>query len=103
MLAAVAEKGVKELAYHRDHAARWTVRLGDGTAESHRRMQAGLDAVWPYVEELFRTSAQERALPGIAVDPAGVRAEFDAVLDRWANRDVFEKIGGRWQPLFTVS
>ncbi|MGE0296498.1 1,2-phenylacetyl-CoA epoxidase subunit PaaC [Pseudonocardia sp.] len=81
VLAAVAEKGVKELAYHRDHAARWALRLGDGTAESHRRIQAGLDAVWPYVEELFRTSAEERALPGIAVDPAGVRGEFDAVLD----------------------
>ena len=72
MLAAVAGKGVKELAYHRDHAARWTLRLGDGTAESHRRMQAALDAVWPYVEELFRTSDVERRLAeaGVAVDPA---------------------------------
>ncbi|MGE3284657.1 MAG: 1,2-phenylacetyl-CoA epoxidase subunit PaaC [Pseudonocardia sp.] len=81
VLAAVAEKGVKELAYHRDHAAYWTLRLGDGTGESHRRMQAGLDAVWPYVAELFRTGELERALPGIAVDPADTRAEFDAVLD----------------------
>jgi ring-1,2-phenylacetyl-CoA epoxidase subunit PaaC len=83
VLAAVAGKGVKEVAYHRDHAARWTVRLGDGTAESHRRMQAALDAVWPYVEELFRTSDVERSLTaaGVAVDPADVREEVDAVLD----------------------
>ncbi|HXV93595.1 MAG TPA: 1,2-phenylacetyl-CoA epoxidase subunit PaaC [Pseudonocardia sp.] len=83
VVAAVAGKGVKELAYHRDHAARWTVRLGDGTAESHRRMQAGLDAVWPYAEELFRTSEVERRLAaaGVAVDPAETRAEVDAVLD----------------------
>jgi ring-1,2-phenylacetyl-CoA epoxidase subunit PaaC len=83
VVAAVAGKGVKELAYHRDHAARWTLRLGDGTAESHRRMQAALDAVWPYVEELHRTSDVERRLAdaGVAVDPAQVRAEVDAVLD----------------------
>ena len=81
VLAAVAGKGVKELAYHRDYAARWTLRLGDGTDESHRRMQAGLDAVWPYHDELFRTSDVERRLPGVAVDPAQLRAEVDAVLD----------------------
>jgi ring-1,2-phenylacetyl-CoA epoxidase subunit PaaC len=83
VVAAVAGKGVKELTYHRDHAARWTLRLGDGTAESHRRMQAALDAAWPYVEELYRTSDVERRLvdAGVAVDPAQVRAEVDAVLD----------------------
>ncbi|NMH92475.1 phenylacetate-CoA oxygenase subunit PaaC [Pseudonocardia bannensis] len=83
VIAAVAGKGVKELTYHRDYAARWTLRLGDGTDESHRRMQAALDAIWPYVEELFRTSDEERRLveAGVAVDPAQTRAEVDAVLD----------------------
>ncbi|OLT18857.1 phenylacetate-CoA oxygenase subunit PaaI [Pseudonocardia sp. CNS-139] len=82
VLAAVAGKGVKEVAYHRDHAARWTLRLGDGTPESHRRMQAALEWVWPFVDELFRPSDEERRLAaaGVAVDPAQVRAEFDAVL-----------------------
>ena len=47
VVAAVADKGVKELTYHRDYAARWTVRLGDGTTESHRRMQAALDGSGP--------------------------------------------------------
>ena len=83
VLAAVAGKGVKELTYHRDYAARWTLRLGDGTAESHRRMQAALDAVWPHLEELFRTSDVERRLAaaGVAVDPEQTREEVDAVLD----------------------
>jgi ring-1,2-phenylacetyl-CoA epoxidase subunit PaaC len=83
VVAAVAGKGVKELTYHRDYAARWTLRLGDGTADSHQRMQAALDTVWPYVEELFRTSDVERRLAaaGVAVDPAGTREEVDAVLD----------------------
>jgi len=81
VLAAVAGKGIKELAYDRDHAARWVVRLGDGTPESHARMQAALDAVWPYVDELFHTSDVERRLPGVAADPAETRADVDAVLD----------------------
>lgn len=84
VIAAVAAKGVKEVTYHRDYAARWTLRLGDGTAGSHRRMQAALDALWPYVGELFRTSDQERRLvaAGVAVDPADTRDEVDAVLDQ---------------------
>lgn len=83
VLAAVAGKGVKELTYHRDYAARWVLRLGDGTDASHERMQAAIDAVWPHLDELFRTSDVERRLAaaGVAVDPAGVRTEVDAVLD----------------------
>jgi ring-1,2-phenylacetyl-CoA epoxidase subunit PaaC len=52
-LAAIAAKARKESAYHVDHAAMWTVRLGDGTDESHRRMQTAVDLVWPYTHELF--------------------------------------------------
>ena len=70
-LAAIAAKAIKEVAYHREHAAAWVVRLGDGTEESHRRMQAGLDDVWPYVPELFESDELTRSLAaeGIAVDP----------------------------------
>ncbi|MGN9793223.1 1,2-phenylacetyl-CoA epoxidase subunit PaaC [Streptomyces sp. OZ13] len=53
VLAAVAAKGVKELTYHRQYAAEWVVRLGDGTEESHRRMQDGLQQVTAYLDELF--------------------------------------------------
>nr|WP_042183037.1 1,2-phenylacetyl-CoA epoxidase subunit PaaC [Kibdelosporangium sp. MJ126-NF4] len=67
VLTAIAAKGIKELAYHRDYAARWVVRLGDGTDLSHERMQAGLDAVWPYVDELFDGDT-------------ALRAEFDGVM-----------------------
>ncbi|KOX40865.1 MULTISPECIES: 1,2-phenylacetyl-CoA epoxidase subunit PaaC [Streptomyces] len=52
VLAAVAVKGVKELTYHRQYAAEWCVRLGDGTDESHRRTRAALDEVAPYLGEL---------------------------------------------------
>ncbi len=71
-LAAVAAKAVKEVDYHRDHATQWTIRLGDGTEESHLRMQRGLDDVWPYVGELFESDDLIRRLAdqGVAVDPA---------------------------------
>jgi ring-1,2-phenylacetyl-CoA epoxidase subunit PaaC len=75
-LAAVASKAVKEVAYHLDHATMWVRRLGDGTAESHERMQAALDAEWPFVPELFEADAA--ALPGgSAVDPGSLRPAFD--------------------------
>jgi ring-1,2-phenylacetyl-CoA epoxidase subunit PaaC len=95
VLAAVAEKGVKELTYHRDYAARWTLRLGDGTDESHRRTQAALDWVWPSVAELFRTSDVERRLAaaGVAVDPADTRAEVDGVLDEVLRRAALSRPG----------
>ncbi|NEE01240.1 1,2-phenylacetyl-CoA epoxidase subunit PaaC [Phytoactinopolyspora halotolerans] len=88
VLSAIAAKGVKEVTYHRDYAAQWTVRLGDGTDESHQRMQAGLDAVWPYVDELFVAHpVEERLAAGgapdsaaVAVDPSTLRTEFDDVL-----------------------
>lgn len=63
VLAGVMAKGVKELSYHADHAAQWVVRLGDGTAESHRRMQAALERVAPYVDELFTDDETVAAVP----------------------------------------
>ncbi len=70
-LAAVAAKAVKEVDYHRDHATQWTLRLGDGTTGSRQRMQAGLEAIWPHVGELFESDDLVRALAGegLAVDP----------------------------------
>lgn len=78
-LAAVAAKAVKEVDYHRDHAMMWTLRLGDGTEESHARVQAALEAEWPYVAELFDADYVDPRLldAGIAVDPASLRDQFD--------------------------
>jgi ring-1,2-phenylacetyl-CoA epoxidase subunit PaaC len=70
-LSGVAAKAVKEVAYHGDHATHWVLRLGDGTDESHARMQAALDAEWPYVDELF--APLDASLAGRVADPAIVR------------------------------
>lgn len=84
VLAAVAAKGVKEVAYHRNYAARWVVRLGDGTALSHERMVAGMEATWAYVAELFVSCdiEQRLAAAGIGVDLGELRQEFDDVLSQ---------------------
>jgi ring-1,2-phenylacetyl-CoA epoxidase subunit PaaC len=83
VLAAVAAKGVKELAYHRDHAAQWTLRLGGGTDHSRTRMLAGLTTIWPLVDELCTPHPTELRLAaaGVAVDPSTLKSEVDSVLD----------------------
>jgi ring-1,2-phenylacetyl-CoA epoxidase subunit PaaC len=73
VLAAIAAKGVNELAYHRDYAASWVVRLGDGTPLSHAKTQAALDTLWPLMGELFYPDPDALA----TVD----RGAFDAILD----------------------
>jgi ring-1,2-phenylacetyl-CoA epoxidase subunit PaaC len=82
VLAAVAAKGVRELAYHRDFAGRWFVTLAQGTEESRRRVLAGLAEVWRHHDELFRAHPLERELTesGVAVDPATVAGEADSAL-----------------------
>ena len=80
VIAAIAAKGVKELSYHREYAAEWVIRLGDGTALSHAKMQAALEVIWPAVDELFRADAVTAMLPGVAADPAMLRGEVDEVL-----------------------
>jgi ring-1,2-phenylacetyl-CoA epoxidase subunit PaaC len=82
VLAAVAAKAVPELTYHRDHAARWVLRLGDGTPESHRRAQLGAEAVWPLTADLFSPTDVERRLAHerVGLDPAELRDEVRDVL-----------------------
>jgi ring-1,2-phenylacetyl-CoA epoxidase subunit PaaC len=87
VIAGVAAKAVKEVAYHRDHAREWTLRLGDGTAESHRRMQEGIDWMWPLAAELFEHDELTERLvaQGIAADARELRPGWEhyvgAVLD----------------------
>ncbi|MFE2156291.1 1,2-phenylacetyl-CoA epoxidase subunit PaaC [Streptomyces lydicus] len=62
-LAPLAGKAVKEVAYHRDHAEQWTIRLGDGTDESHTRMQRALDTLWGLTGEMFEPVDGLEAVP----------------------------------------
>jgi len=69
-LAAIAGKAVKEARYHREHAADWVIRLGDGTEDSALRMQAALERLWPYTNELFDSDAVDRAAADSGLGPA---------------------------------
>jgi ring-1,2-phenylacetyl-CoA epoxidase subunit PaaC len=74
-IADIAAKAVKEAAYHLRRSRDLVVRLGDGTAESHRRMQRAVDALWTYTGELFETDATDDALiaQGVAADARALR------------------------------
>ena len=68
-LAAIAAKSVKEILYHLRYSRGWLVRLGDGTAESHARVQAALETLWPYTVELFAEDELDRMMAERGVAP----------------------------------
>ena len=80
-LAGIAGKAVKEARYHREHAADWVVRLGDGTPESTARMKAALDQLWPYMAELFETDAVDEAAA-----QSGLGPRWADLRDAWSER-----------------
>ena len=78
-LSGIAAKAVKEIAYHVKHAGEWVIRLGDGTEESARRMQAAVDALHPYTEELLVTD--QGVDSALVPDRTGMRAHWEATID----------------------
>ncbi|MBS0277901.1 MAG: phenylacetate-CoA oxygenase subunit PaaC [Proteobacteria bacterium] len=83
-IAAIAQKAVKEVAYHARLANEWMVRLGDGTAESHARLASGLDWMWRFSDELFEVDAAIEPLiaSGVACDIRKLRPEWDGIVAR---------------------
>jgi ring-1,2-phenylacetyl-CoA epoxidase subunit PaaC len=78
-IAAIAEKSLKEITYHLRHSSEWVIRLGDGTEESHAKMQAALDQLWMYTGELFGMDDVDRAMieEKAGVDLALVKPEWE--------------------------
>ncbi len=79
-VAEIAAKALKEVRYHVERSADTVIGLGDGTDESHARMQAALDLLWPYAGEMFAPDDADAAMAGagIAPDPASLRPDYDA-------------------------
>jgi len=103
-VSAIAEKASKEVAYHVERSASTVVGLGDGTQESHDRMQAALTYLWPYVGEIFDTDDVDDTLAkaGIAVHPQSLKDEYYALVNRVLKDatlrvpdDMFAHKGGR--------
>ena len=82
-LAAIAAKSLKEARYHLRHSRDWLVRLGDGTDESHARMQAAIDALMPYTREFWVASAPEQAAQanGSGVEVTALQSDWNAIVD----------------------
>jgi len=100
-VAEIAAKAAKEVRYHVERSTDWVIRLGDGTQVSHLRMQAAIDALWPYAGELFAADAVDEAMAreGVAPDLASlsgpwraavsealVEATLAVPVDDWAHR-----------------
>lgn len=100
VLAGVAGKAVKESAYHLDHARSWVVRLGDGTPESHHRVQTGLDEVWPYAFELFeRDPLLDRLVArGVAADPDLLEPQWRATVQEVLDEATLTVPETAWRP-----
>ncbi|NOD85619.1 1,2-phenylacetyl-CoA epoxidase subunit PaaC [Ruegeria sp. HKCCD6119] len=87
-VAAIAAKASKEVTYHLERSGDTVVGLGDGTEESHARMQDALDYLWPYVGEMFAGDEVDAQMvaAGIAPNPADLREEYDALVERVLNQ-----------------
>ena len=82
-VAGIAAKAVKEAKYHVRHSADWMVKLGDGTKESHDRMQGAVDDIWRYTGEMFQADDVDRAAAasGLGVDPSTLEAPWRTHVD----------------------
>lgn len=82
-LAAIAAKSLKEASYHLRHSRDWLVKLGDGTDESHARVQAALEHLMPYTQEFWTQSAMEKeaADAGITIDWTQLKTDWNALVD----------------------
>ena len=87
-VAAIAAKALKEAKYHVRHSGEWMLKLGDGTEESHRRVQKAVDTLWRFTPELFAADDIDRAMlsKGIAPDLATLKTQWELLV-----RDVMDR------------
>ena len=78
-LAAIAKKAIKEVSYHERFSSDWVKRLGDGTKESHDKMQKAINDLWTYTDELFHQTLADEAMikAGIGVETSKLRGAYD--------------------------
>lgn len=81
MLVAIAKKSIKEICYHYRYSAEWVIRLGDGTKESHQKMQEALNEVWDYAGELFAADEVDNKMLA-----EGIGVDLNAVKELWEER-----------------
>lgn len=97
-LAGIAAKAAKECAYHLRHSSEWVIRLGDGTDESHARMQRAIDAIWMFTGELFEVDDIDRAIiaAGIGADASRLRGAWSATIDEVLAEATLQRPADGW-------
>ena len=82
MIAAIAAKSLKETKYHLKHSSEWVIRLGDGTEESHNRIQDALNELWKYAAEIFYEDEVDAELKanGVLPDMDSLKSDWDAIV-----------------------
>jgi ring-1,2-phenylacetyl-CoA epoxidase subunit PaaC len=97
-LAGIAAKAEKECAYHLRHSSEWAIRLGDGTAESHARMQRAVDAIWMFTGELFEVDEVDRAMieAGIGADAAKLLPAWNDTVSEVLVEATLQRPADRW-------
>lgn len=98
-LAAIAEKSLKETRYHLKHSSEWVIRLGDGTEESHNRVQNSLNILWRYRTELFFMDAVDAELieSGVAIDLNTLRNEYDTFVSSILEQATLVPPANNWE------
>jgi ring-1,2-phenylacetyl-CoA epoxidase subunit PaaC len=97
-VAAIAEKALKEVTYHLERSTDWVIRLGDGTDESHRRMQNAVDDLWMYTGELFEMDEIDRQMldSGVGVDLESLRSKWTEHVHRTFDEATLTAPAGKW-------
>ena len=82
-LSAIAQKSIKETTYHLRHSSKWIIRLGDGTDESHEKVQSAIDNLWMFTNELFEMNQIDNNMltQKIGVDCSSIKAKWDQIID----------------------
>lgn len=98
-IAAIAEKSLKETKYHLKHSSEWVIRLGDGTEESHGRIQDSLNELWRYTGELFYSDEVDAELTeqGVIPDMTGLKEEWEANVKAVLNEATLSIPDNNWQ------
>ncbi len=99
-LAEIAEKALKEVRYHVRHSGEWVIRLGDGTEESHQRMQRAIDDLWLYTGELFTPDEVDQAMAaeGIGPDLAALKPAWQQKVEAVLREATLERPADGWMP-----
>ena len=94
-LSAIAQKSIKETTYHFRHSSKWIIRLGDGTAKSHEKLQSAIDNLWMFTNELFEMNQVDNNMLTlkIGVDCLSIKAKSDQIIDEVLSESTLKRPG----------